>query len=312
MKRLTALLLVLCLLLPLAACAGTGGNPAESGLRLTASAFPEYDLLRTVAGENAVVTLLLKPGTEAHTYEPTPQDILTLCSSDLFVYGGGESDVWAERLLTGGELGGVKTLKLMDYALLREEETQAYMTVSEAEDEDGVYDEHVWTSPVNAIRLTEAVRDALAELDPEHAEDYRRNAANAVTELTELDAAFRTVADGAARDLLVFGDRFPFLYLIREYGLRYAAAFPGCSGDTDANPATVAYLIDLCREEHIPVVFRCDLSAGKLADTIAEAAEAKVMTLYSVHTVSKADFEAGETYLSLMQRNLMAIQEALN
>lgn len=309
MKKLVCLFLLLALLLPLAAC---GKAQTDSGkLSIVASAFPEYDLTRAVAGERAEVTLLLKPGTEAHSYEPTPQDVLSLHNAALFIYGGGESDVWAERLLSG-DLMGLNTLKFMDYALLREEETPEYMTVSEAEEEEEVYDEHVWTSPRNAMRITEGIRDALCALDPDGAAIYQANAEAYLAELNALDGRLRELTENAARKLLLFGDRFPFLYLTREYGLEYAAAFPGCSGDTDANPATVAYLIDMATAEGLPVVLKCDLSAGKLADTIAEASGAKVRTLYSAHTVSKADFEAGETYLSLMERNLAVLREALN
>ena len=309
MKKLLCGILLLALLLPLAAC---GKTQADSGkLKVVASAFPEYDLTRAVAGERAEVTLLLKPGTEPHSYEPTPQDVLSLHNAALFVYGGGESDVWADRLLSG-DLSGLNTLKLMDYALLREEETPDYMTVSEAEEEEDVYDEHVWTSPLNAMRIVEGIRDALCEIDPDGAETYQANAEAYLAELTTLDGKLRELTENAERKLLLFGDRFPFLYLTREYGLDYAAAFPGCSGDTDANPATVAYLIDMAAEEQLPVVLKCDLSAGKLADTIAEACGARVLTLYSAHTVSKADFEAGETYLSLMERNLTVLREALN
>ncbi len=311
MKRYLTLLLALALLFALPGC---GKTQEDSGkLKVVASAFPEYDFVRAVGGDRVELTLLLKPGTEAHSFEPTPQDVLSLHSAALFVYGGGESDVWADRMLSSGELANLKTLSMMDYALLYQEETQSYMTLEEAEEEDGeAYDEHVWTSPVNAVSIVAAVRDTLTALDPEGADYYASRALDYTAQLTQLDAAFRTLVSEAQRDLLVFGDRFPFLYLTREYGLRYAAAFPGCSGDTDANPSTVAYLIDLCTEQQIPVVFKCDLSAGKLADTIAEAAGAKVLTLYSVHTVSKADFDAGETYLTLMNRNLIALQEALN
>ncbi len=310
MKRRIVLLLLVCSLALLPACAG---KSRESGrLKAVASAFPEYDLLRAVGGDQVETTLLLKPGMEAHSYEPTPQDILAIRAASLFVCGGGESDVWADRLLEAGDLGEIRVLALMDHALLRKEETQEYMTVEAAVEEGDEYDEHVWTSPRNEIRLTEALRDVLAELDPAHADDYRKNAEAYIAKLEALDGELRELAASSKRDLLVFGDRFPFLYLIREYGFRYAAAFPGCSGETDANPATVAHLIDTVKEEGIPVVFKCDLSAGKLADTIAEAAGARVLTLYSAHTLSKADFEAGETYLSLMERNLQALREALN
>ena len=310
MKRIAVLLLLLCILAALPACAG---KAQESGkLKAVASAFPEYDLLRAVGGALVDVTLLLKPGMEAHSFEPAPQDILAIRAASLFVYGGGESDAWADRLLASGDLGSIRVLAFMDHALLREEETQEHMTVEEAREAGEEYDEHVWTSPRNEMLLTEALRDALAELDPDHAEDYRRNAEAYLQKLEALDSQLRELADTSKRDLLVVGDRFPFLYLVREYGLCYDAAFPGCSEEADADPATVAHLIDTVNAEGIPVVFKCDLSAGKLADTIAEATGAKVLTLYSAHTLSKADFEAGETYLSLMGRNLQAMREALN
>ncbi len=310
MKKLFTLLTALLCLLLLPACAA--GRQESGKLKAVASAFPEYDLLRAVGGDLVEVTLLLKPGMEAHSFEPTPQDILAIRSASLFVYGGGESDVWADRLLASGDLGDIRVLAFMDHALLRKEEALEYMTVEEAEEEGDEYDEHVWTSPKNEILLTEALRDVLAELDPDHAGEYRANAESYIGKLNSLDGELRELAASSKRDLLVVGDRFPFLYLVREYGLRYAAAFPGCSGETDADPSTVAHLIDTVAAEGIPVVFKCDLSAGKLADTIAEATGAKVLTLYSAHTLSKTDFEAGETYLSLMERNLLALKEALN
>ena len=310
MKRLKTLLLLGCCLLLFSGCAG---KTAETGrLKAVASAFPEYDLLRAVGGDRVEAAMLLKPGMEAHSFEPSPQDILAIRTSKLFVYGGGESDVWADRLLESGDLGDTKVLALMDHALLRREETLEYMTVEEAEAEGDEYDEHVWTSPKNMLILTKAMQDALTELDPAGAEEYRANAESYAAKLKDLDTQLREMAQNSKRTLLVFGDRFPFLYLTREYGLDYAAAFPGCSGETDANPATVARLIDIVQEESIPVVFKCDLSEGKLADTIAEAAGAKVLTLYSAHTLSKDDFEAGETYLSLMAKNTEALREALN
>ena len=310
MKRWRVLFALLCCLALLPACAGKA--PESGKLKAVASAFPEYDLLRAVGGGLVDVTLLLKPGMEAHSYEPTPQDILAIRGASLFVYGGGESDAWADRLLASGDLGNIRVLAFMDHALLREEETQEHMTTAEAQEAGEEYDEHVWTSPRNVILLTEALRDALIELDPAHAEDYQANAEAYIQKLEALDGELRTLAETSKRDLLVVGDRFPFLYLVREYGLRYEAVFPGCSEESDADPATVAHLIDTVAAGGIPAVFKCDLSPGKLADTIAEATGAKVMTLYSAHTLSKEDFEAGETYLSLMERNLQALREALN
>ena len=311
MKKLVALLLLVCCLSVLSACSAPKA-PESERLQVVVSAFPEYNLAKFVGGTHVEITMLLKPGMEAHSFEPTPQDILAIRGAKLFIYGGGESDVWADRLLETGDRGDTKVLALMDHALLRKEETQEYMTVEEAEEAGDEYDEHVWTSPKNMILLAEAVRDALTEVDPANAEAYRTSAAAYIRELEALDGRLRELAETSKRKLLVFGDRFPFLYLVREYGLDYAAAFPGCSGETDANPATVAHLIDTVKAEGIPAVFKCDLSAGKLADTVAEATGAKVLTLYSAHTLSRDDFEAGETYLSLMAKNVEALREALN
>ena len=316
MKRRMRSLCCLALLLGLLLLSGCAGKAPETGNRLQvlAAAFPEYDFVRAVAGDLAEITLLLPPGAEAHSYEPTPQDIARIGSCRVFIYGGGESDVWLDRILDSQSREGKTILSLMDCCALREEEIQAHMTVREEEEEEGEepeYDEHVWTSPVNAIAITQAVRDALSAADPANSASYAANAEAYIRQLRELDGSLRELVKGSARQLLVFGDRFPFLYFVREYGLRYAAAFPGCSSGTDVNPATVAHLIDLVRSEGIPVVFRCDLSAGKIADTIAEATGARVLTLWSGHTVSRDAFKAGETYLTLWAKNLEALKEAL-
>ena len=294
MKRILLLILpALILVTALPGCARKGGAKSDK-LDVTVSAFPEYDFVRAVAGDLVDITLLLPPGAEAHSYEPTPQDIARVKACRVFVYGGGESDVWLDRILDSDGRAGKTVLSLMDCCALREEEVQAHMTAGEEEEEEKEgeteYDEHVWTSPVNAMAIVRAVCAALSEADPDHAAAFEKNAADYIEKLEALDASLRDLVKNAKRDLLVFGDRFPFLYFVREYGLTYAAAFPGCSGATDANPATVAHLIDVTKAEGIPVVFRCDLSAGKIADTIAEATGAKVLTLWSGHTVSRDAF----------------------
>ena len=308
-RMLAAALALLLLLAP--ACSG---RPEKNGdlLQVTVSAFPEYDFVRAVGGSLVQISLLLPPGAEPHSYEPSPQDMVKLQSCRVFVYGGGESDVWLDRLLEADSLEGKTVLSLMDCAQLRPEETQEFMSGAEEAEEETEYDEHVWTSPVNAMRIVRAVEEALSGADPAHRADYAANARAYLDRLEDLDAAFRELAAGAKRRLLVFGDRFPFLYFVREYGLDYAAAFPGCSSATDADPSTLMHLIDLVREEEIPVVFRCDLSAGKLADTIAEATGAKVLTLWSGHTVAPEDFKAGITFLDLLEKDLAALKEALN
>ena len=308
MRRFVSAFLLLALLLALTGC-GAPAPRGEEKLLVVASAFPSYDLVRAVAGDLVELKLLLKPGAEPHSYEPSPQDILAVEQCDLFLYGGGESDVWLDRVLSSGGSAQRRVIRLMDCA---EVCTAEHDHEAHEHDHEEAYDEHVWTSPMNALRIMEAIVEQLAELDGAHADVYRENARLWEEKLLELDGEFRSVAAEGRRKLLVFGDRFPFLYFTREYGLEYLSAYPGCSDAAEVDPATLAELIDRVEELEIPIVFRCDLSAGKVADTISEATGARVETLYSCHTLSKADFEAGESYLSLMTRNLNVIREALN
>ena len=301
-------------------------GPAPDGgerVRVAATIFPPCDFVRQIGGEYVDVVQLLKPGMEPHSYEPSPADIIRIMDSDLFLYAGGESDVWVEEILEGSDHAPV-SCSLLDWVDPLEEETSEGMQVKEhhhehAEGEtDGVhleeteYDEHVWTSPVNAQLLVEQIRDVLISLDPGREEIYEKNAAAYLEELRALDEDYRQMTENAKRKTLVFGDRFPFLYLVRTYGLEYYAAFPGCSGEAEPSAATIAFLTDQVEEEGIPVVFQLELSNGRVADAIAEAAGAETEILHSCHTLTVSEAERGETYLSLMRRNLEALRHALN
>ena len=180
------------------------------------------------------------------------------------------------------------------------------------EDSDEIeYDEHIWTSPVNAKLLAQAVCDALTKADPEGADYYAANLAAYDEDLTELDEAFRQVVAEGKRDILVFGDRFPLLYFCKTYGLRYRAAFQGCSSDTEPSVKTLAYLIDKVNEEHIPVVYHLELSSEAITNVICESTGAKSLQFHSCHNLSREDFEQGATYLSLMWQNVEALKEGL-
>jgi zinc transport system substrate-binding protein len=178
-------------------------------------------------------------------------------------------------------------------------------------EEEVAYDEHVWTAPQNAKRIVTAIRDALCEADPSHAELFRKNAAAYNQRLDALDKAFQDVVKGARRKTIIFGDRFPFRYFADAYGLTYFAAFPGCSTETEPSAATVAFLIDKIRAEGLPVVFHIELSNEKIADILCEETGAKKRRLHAVHNVSKKDFDGGASYLSLMTENIQFLKEAL-
>ena len=322
----TRLLLALFMLFTLFAATGcrqtqSGAKPqkADNKLNVTSINFPSYDFVRAIAGDKVNLVLLLPPGAESHSYEPSPRDIITIKESDLFIYSGGESTKWVDRILESMEIpkGKMKVLKLMDQVVTVEEEIVEGMEDDESPvdksptDKYPAYDEHVWTSPVNAKSIAVSIGEALCDLDPVNAEFYRKNMANYSARLDELDASFRSIVEGAKRKTIVFGDRFPFRYFADSYGLEYFAAFPGCSAETEPSAATVAFLINKIKSENIPVIFHIELSNEKMANTISEATGAKKLLFHSCHNVTRNDFESGANYLDLQKVNADHLKEAL-
>ena len=329
-------ILAVCGLLCGSLLAGCGTERAEGvseevqddgRISVVTTIFPQYDFVRQIAGENVELKTLLKPGEETHSYEPTPQDIIAIQNSDIFIYVGGENDAWVEDILESMPEADMRTLKLMDCVDTVEEEHVEGMQEQpghsheeeeshedETEEEHSVHeiDEHVWTSPVNASAIVDKIKELLVQADPENRQIYEENAEAYEAELAELDAEFRDVVDNAGRRLVVFGDRFPFRYFADEYGLDYYAAFPGCASDTEPSAATMAFLINKVKEEEIPAVLKMELSNENIANAIAEATGTEVRTFYSCHNLTAEEFEDGETYLSMMQKNVETLKEVLN
>lgn len=306
--------ILFCALALLSGCSKKTEAKTGKKIEIVATMFPQYDFARAVAGDMADLTMLLKPGSESHSYEPTPRDMKKIQNADLFIFTGGENDVWAVSMLESLGSKAPHALKLIDVVDAVEEELVEGMTAESEEegDEDEIeYDEHVWTSPMNAIKITEAVCDELCLIDSKNEQLYRKNAVNYISELKELDEQFCGIVDGAARKTVVFGDRFPFRYFADEYGLSYYAAFPGCATDVEVSASTIKFLINKIREEKIPVVFTIEFSNGKIADILCEATGAKKLEFHSCHNVSADNLKNGETYISLMKRNVPALKAAL-
>lgn len=294
---------------------------AESRLTILAVNFPAFDLARSIAGDTADVQMLLPPGSESHSYEPTPQDIIAIQNADLFLYTGGASDTWVESILASMGENAPAVFRLSDSVTLLEEQTSASMQhVHEhghehCDDESHHHeemDEHVWTSPKNVMLIVDALCETLCSLRPENAAQYQHTLTAYQAELTKLDEAFETIVAQGKRDLIIFGDRFPFRYFAAAYGLRYDAAFPGCSEDAEPSVRTVISLVDTVREKHIPVIFYIEFSSRRTADILAEETGAKPMLFHSCHNVSAEEIEAGASYLTLMWQNAEALKEALS
>jgi zinc transport system substrate-binding protein len=273
--------------------------------------FPAYDFARQIAGDKVNVYMLLPPGAESHSFEPTPRDIIRIQNCSMFIYSGGESDAWVDRILESMDTSKMRIVRMMDAVDVVEEEIVEGMEEEEEEEEGIAYDEHVWTSPKNAVRIVGRIANVLCEIDGADAALFRQNAQSYIARLEALDREFQAVVEGGKRKTLVFGDRFPFRYFADAYGLKYFAAFPGCSTETECSAATLAFLINKIRAEKIPVIFHIELSNEKIADTIAEETGAKKLLLHAGHNITRRDFDRGLTFLELQQANVPRLKEAL-
>lgn len=324
MRKRIAILLLAALLLSLCGCGRTeeravqaAADGTDGALRVVATMFPAFDFARVICGGRCTITLLVPPGAEAHSFEPTAQDLIRIESCDLLICNGGESESWLESLLEGAEGDFARVVMLDCVEALEEEEKEGMQLAHGHEEHDGheehetEYDEHVWTSPRNAARICRAICELLCALDPEGETLYRGNCERYCAELDRLDAAFREIAASGRLHCLIFADRFPVRYFVEEYGLDYYAAFPGCADETEPSARTVAFLIDRVRETGTPTVLYIEYSNQKMADVICEDTGCGKARFHSCHTLSAADFKSGASYLSLMWENTESIKEAL-
>ncbi len=278
---------------------------------IVSSSFIGYDFARAVTGRTEKLRMLLKPGVDIHNYEPTPQDIVSIQRAKLFIYIGGESEEWVERLLKDNEIPAERTLRLMDFVDLKKEVIKEGMETEEEVGEGDEYDEHIWMSPKNAIRLVNAVRDKLTSINYMDAETMNRAAASYTGHLEDLDARFTQLTKNSEKKTLIVADRFPFRYLFDEYGLDYYAAFPGCAEQTEPSARTIAFLGNKIRETHAKIIFKTESSNGKLAEMLAREAGVDVRMLNAAHNVSEENGTLYKRFVDIMEDNYFAISEAL-
>jgi len=292
-------LLALCLVLAIS-CGDKKTKAASDGkVNIVATIFPLYDFSRAVAKEQANITMLTPPGSSLHSYEPSPADIKNIQNADVFLYIGGENDAWVERILSTLDTTKMKIVRLFDFVrLYEEEESDPLQTEVE-------YDEHIWTGPRNAIFMIEAISDALCEKDTANCKKYEENSQNYALQIEGLSKEFSQIIGSAKRKQIIVADRFPFRYLVEEYGLDYKAAFAGCSDQSDATPATIANLINTVKKDKIPYIYYVELSNQNTAEAVAEQTGAKMLLLHSYHNISKQEFEDGTTYLDLLRQNMI-------
>lgn len=296
MKKSIAILIIISTVL-LSACSVTGMDN-NNKIKIVTTIFPLYDFARQMAkdSDNVTVTMLLPPGGDSHTYSPTPKDILTIENCDLFIYIGGESDTWIENILNSLK-NDIKTLKFFDHVELLHE------IHDHGDEEHEEVDEHIWTSLRNASDIVTLIASELAAFDVENDSLYMKNKIDYINELNILDEKFVELFNENTKTF-VFGDKFPFRYFERDYGIKYYAAYPSCNTESDPSAATIAALSDIVVAENIDTVFHIEFSSKQIAETIAAASDNCGIALWhSGHNVSAEELKNGITYLQLMKQN---------
>ncbi len=308
--KIISLFLCAAFFLGFAAC-GTDANSDKDKnekISVVCTLFPQYDFVREIAGDKVDLTLLLTPGTDSHSYDPSPVDMVKINECDLFIYTGEIMESWAANIVSSLS-ENVSVLSLPKPVML-EKHSLTYSGHTE-EEHDHSADPHIWTSPVNAMDIVEKITDRLCEIDAENAEFYKANEKSYLDELTALDSEMRSIVSSAQHKTVVMCDRFAMLYFCEEYGLDYIAAFDSCTSNTEPSPAVIVKITNEVETKNIPAVFCAELSNRKVAEAVAQRTGVQVLELHSCHNLSADDFNAGENYISLMKRNAENLKIAL-
>ena len=281
-------------------------------MNIVVTTFSSYDFVKHIVGDKANVIFLLGPGVDSHSYEPSVKEIKMIKNADMFIYIGGEMEKWTDGVLKTDVIGDkTKVIKVSESVDTIDEQEVDGAEEEEEEEIEGAFDEHIWTSPANAIKMMEYLNEAICKMDEENKEFYTKNTNEYIAQIKDVQAKIQNVVDHRVRDRLVFADKMPMQYFLNEYGLTASAAFSGCSTETEPGQQTILYLINKVKEEQIPVVLYIELGTGKMASSIAHETGTEAMQIQTLHNISKDDFENGETYVSLMTRNIEVLKKAL-
>lgn len=325
-KLLACLTAALILITALTACQSKDPSVKNEKLAIVCTIFPQYDWIKQILGSharNAELTMLLENGVDLHSYQPSADDIIKISKADIFIYVGGESDTWVKDALKESVNKNMTVINLLDVlgdSIKEEQLTEGMQSeedeASEEADKDNgpEYDEHVWLSLKNAKALSNKIAEVLCKKDSVNADDYSKNAKAYIEKLDNLDKTYSETVNSSKTKTLLFGDRFPFRYLTDDYGLKYYAAFVGCSAETEASFETITFLAKKADEQNLGSIITIDGGKHKIAETIRQNTKSKaqkIVSLNSMQSVTSNDVKNGATYLSIMQDNLAVLKEAL-
>lgn len=362
LRKSVVFIVTISMILGMAGCGKTTEKEDNYRLKIVTSLFPYYDMARAVIGDVKGIDLkmIVTPGQDSHSFEPTPSDVIQMENADVLIYNGGSLETWIDTLLDSLNNKKQIQMKMMDYVdVLNEEIVEGMDTRFEehdhdehshkednhnkekhkedshseekhkednhsedssndsefhnedSEEEHEETDEHIWTSPVNEIIMTEKICETLSKALPEEKENFQKNAESYISQLKELDNEFRTIVENAKINEIIFADKFPLQYFAKEYGLKYYAAFPGCGSDMEPSAKTIAFLVDKIKEDNIKAVFYLELSSHIVADAIETDTGAKPLQFNSCHNITQKQFDSGVTYVDLMKENVNNLKIAL-
>lgn len=293
-------------------CSSRSSESATNKIKVTASLFPQYDFARQIAGDKAEISLLLPPGSESHTYDPSPADILKISSSDIFLYTGKEMEPWADKIISSVQNYKLIIADVSSGIELIESEHHEHHHHSNHNHHEHNFDPHIWLDLTLAAKMVDNITAAFCEKDPKNSAYYKENAENLKNDLLELDADFNDMISTAKRKSIVFAGRFAHLYFIKRYGLDYISAFDSCSTEAEPSVKKVAKILDFIKKNDIPTVYYEEFSEPKIANSIMEQTGVKPLKFSTLHNVTKEQLESGVTFVELMRENLENLRQGLN
>ena len=354
LKKIFALCLLVILCINIIGCEKNSQQVEtnkNSKLTIMTTLYPYYDFVRAVVGNTPgiEVKLLIAPGKDDHSFEPTPKDIVAINKADLFIYNGGSIENWVEEITTSLDNDKQVRMRMMDYLDNNQLQSQGNASVNgnaenketeqlfAVEDDDHHHehgkdehseekdehseetdehleetDEHIWTSPQYAEALVKIISEKLCNMVPEYKKEFEKNSADYIKQIDKVDTRIRKIVEKSKNKEIIFADKFPLKYFAQEYGLKYYAAFPGCSGDTEPSAKTVAFLIDKINANHVKGIFYLELSSRTMADVISEDTGAEVYQFNSCHNVTDKQFREGVTYVQLMNKNADVLEKTID
>lgn len=267
--------------------------------------FPQYDMVRAIAQDKVNLEFLLPAGVEPHAYEPTPNTLIKINESDLFIYTSDDMETWISNLFNElDENGPIIINTSVGVELISHED--------EHEGEESELDPHYWLDPLNAKIMVVNVTNGLIEMDPDNKDFYQANSAKYLEELDALDREFIDLFNRVKLNKIIYGGHFAFGYLAHRFNVEILSPYSGYSPDAEPSVSSLTELIDVMDTNQINVIFYEELVDPKIARTISEQTGAVIEILHGAHNLSAEEMEQGLTYFDVMRSNIEKLKVALN